>query len=125
MSGEVQRGVGGAVVKGIFSRTSIPHFVIMKTLLPFLLLAASPLFAQDKNIGVGAEPTENAEVITDGTRGMLDSKWTYWQGPRFGTSLPIKWRIVEDPVDGGTCLMTDDPAAAVGKYGVADIVSGI
>ena len=95
----------------------------MKTLLLFLLLAASPLFAQDKNIGVGAKPIENAEVIIDGTREMLDSKWTYWQGPRFGSSLPIKWRIVEDPIDGGFCLMTDDRAADGGKYGAADIVT--
>jgi hypothetical protein len=54
---------------------------------------------------------------------MLDAKWIYWQGPRFASSLPIKWKIVADPVDGGTCIMTDDPAAAGGKYGAADIVT--
>lgn len=94
----------------------------MKTIL-LLLLSATPLLAQDKNIGVGAKPVENAEVLIDGTREMLDSKWTYWQGPRFGSSLPIKWQIVEDPADGGTCLMTDDRAADGGKYGAADIVT--
>jgi hypothetical protein len=37
--------------------------------------------------------------------------------------LPIKWKIVEDPVDGGTVLMSYDPAAPKGKYGAADIVT--
>ncbi len=79
--------------------------------------------APHKNIGVGAKPTGGADVVIDGTRRTLDEKWTYWEGPRFASSLPIKWKIIEDPVDGGTCLMTDDPAAAGGKYGAADIVT--
>ena len=79
--------------------------------------------AEEKTIGVGAKPAEGAEVIIDGTRKMLDEKWTYWQGPGFKSSLPIKWKIVDDPVDKGTVLMTDDPAAAGGKYGAADIVT--
>src|SRR5258705_155314 len=57
------------------------------------------------------------------THKMLDEKWTYWEGPRFASSLPIKWQIVEDPVDTGTVLMTDDRAADGGKYGAADIVT--
>ena len=77
----------------------------------------------EENIGVGAEPVEGAEVILDGSRAMLDEKWTYWEGPRFGSSLPIKWKIVDDPVDDGTVVMTDDPAAAGGKFGAADIVT--
>src|SRR5687767_15958208 len=75
------------------------------------------------DVGVGAKPISGAEVIIDGTRKTLDEKWTYWEGPGFKSSMPIKWKIVEDPVDGGTCLMTDDPAAAGGKYGAADIVT--
>ena len=74
-------------------------------------------------VGVGARPIRGAEVLLDGSRKMLDAKWTYWQGPRFASSLPIKWKIVEDPVDPGTVVMTDDPAAAGGKYGAADIVT--
>lgn len=74
-------------------------------------------------VGVGAKPLPGAEVLFDGSRAMLDQKWTYWQGPRFSSSLPIKWKIVDDPVDDGTVLMTDDPAAAGGKYGAADIVT--
>ena len=62
-------------------------------------------------------------MLLDGSREMLDEKWTYWEGPRFSSSLPIKWRVVEDPVDGGTAIMTDDPAAANGRYGAADIVT--
>ncbi len=72
---------------------------------------------------VGDKPVEGAEVIFDGSREMLDRKWTYWEGPGFASSLPIKWKIVDDPVDKGTVLMTDDPVAAGGKYGSADIVT--
>ncbi len=75
------------------------------------------------DVGVGAAPIDGAEVIIDGTRAMLDDKWTYWKGPRFTSSLPIKWKIVEDPVDPGTVVMSDDPAAVGGKYGTADIVT--
>ena len=92
-----------------------------KTLAVFLLSVSSVFSAED--IGVGAKPIEGAEVIFDGSREMLDSKWTYWEGPRFASSLPIKWKIVEDPVDEGTVLMTDDPVAAGGKYGTADVVT--
>ena len=73
--------------------------------------------------GVGAKPIEGAEVIFDGSREMLDGKWTYWKGPGFASELPIKWKIVGDPVDKGTVVMTDYPAAAGGKYGSADIVT--
>src|SRR5262245_12455854 len=81
------------------------------------------LIAAAANVGVGAKPEPGAEMIIDGTRAMLDAKWTYWQGPRFGSSLPIKWQIVADPVDKGTVLMTDDRAADGGKYGAADIIT--
>jgi hypothetical protein len=75
------------------------------------------------DVGVGAAPIEGAEMLIDGSRDMLDEKWTYWQGPGFKSSLPIKWKIVDDPVDGGTAVMTDDPAAAGGRFGAADIVT--
>lgn len=79
--------------------------------------------ASAQNTGVGAKPVEGSEVIFDGSREMLDAKWLYWEGPRFASSLPIKWKIVGDPVDEGTVLMTDDPAGEGGKYGAADIVT--
>jgi len=76
------------------------------------------------DVGVGAKPLPGAELLFDGTRALLDEKWTYWQGPRFGSALPIKWKVVDDPVDkGGFALQTDDPAVTKGKYGVADIVT--
>ena len=74
-------------------------------------------------VGVGAKPLPGAEVIIDGTRETLDQKWTYWEGPGFKSSLPIKWKIVDDPVNEGTALMTHDPAAEGGRYGAADIVT--
>ncbi|MEK9863391.1 MAG: DUF1080 domain-containing protein, partial [Verrucomicrobiota bacterium] len=77
-------------------------------------LASSSLSA---DIGVGASPIDGADIYFDGTRAMLDQKWTYWEGPRFGSSLPIKWKIVKDPVDEGGAMITDDPAAAGGLYG--------
>ena len=89
-------------------------------LLGSTLLIASVAHAE---VGLGARPIEGAEVIFDGTRKMLDEKWTYWKGPRFSSSLPIKWKIVADPLDKGTVLMADDPAAAGGKYGTADVVT--
>jgi len=59
---------------------------------------------------MGAKPVPGAEVVFDGTRTMLDAKWTYWQGPGFSSSLPIKWQIVPDPaprsVAGASCCVT-------------------
>jgi hypothetical protein len=75
------------------------------------------------DVGVGAKPLPGAEQIIDGSRAMLDEKWTYWEGPGFKSSLPIKWKIVEDPVDKGSVVMTDDRAADGGKFGAADIVT--
>lgn len=97
----------------------------MKTISTLILGFALCLTANFANaeVGVGAKPIDGAKVFFDGSREMLDKKWTYWKGPRFGSSMPIKWKIVDDPVDGGTALMTDDPAAANGKFGAADIVT--
>ena len=86
-----------------------------------LLLTLAPLACAD--VGVKATPLPGAEVIIDGTRALLDEKWTYWEGPGFKSALPIQWKIVEDPVDKGTAVMTDDRAADGGKYGTADIVT--
>ncbi len=74
-------------------------------------------------VGVSAKPIAGAEVILDGSREMLDQKWTYWKGPRFASSLPIKWQVVDDPVDSGHTISSFDSAAAGGKFGAADIVT--
>ena len=102
----------------IFARISL----VSLSLAAVVLTGCSTVRAQQR-LGVGAKPAPGAEVIIDGTRQTLDDKWTYWTGPRFASALPIKWKIVDDPVDHGTVLMTDDPAAIGGKYGSADIVT--
>ncbi|MDA1272901.1 MAG: DUF1080 domain-containing protein [Verrucomicrobia bacterium] len=99
--------------------TSLPQLIGL-TLLGTAIVTSSTAFA---DVGVGAAPLPGGETIIDGSRKMLDEKWTYWEGPRFGSAMPIKWKIVDDPVDSGTAVMTDDPAAAGGKYGAADIVT--
>ncbi len=73
--------------------------------------------------GLGIAPPSGATVLFDGSRESLDENWTYWEGPRFASALPIKWDIVDDPVDGGPALRTYDPAADGGIYGAADIVT--
>ncbi len=97
-----------------------PFFVYTAAL---ALLTSCSTVPPRPTIGLGAKPLPGAEVIIDGTRETLDGKWTYWAGPRFASALPIKWKVVEDPVDGGTAWMTDDRAADGGKYGAADIVT--
>ena len=75
------------------------------------------------DVGVGVACPPEAELFFDGTRQMLDGKWTYWEGPRFSSALPIKWQIVADPIDDGTVMVSSDPAGAGGKYGAADLVT--
>lgn len=94
----------------------------MKKLI-FLLPILSIIMNAHAQIGVGAKPVKGAKLYFDGTRDMLDANWTYWKGPRLAATLPIKWQIVKDPVDGGNAVNTNDPAAAGGKYGSADIVT--
>ena len=98
------------------------NFIFSKPIVIAVLTAfvSYPSVAQ---VGVGVKAPKNAEVYFDGSRKMLDEKWTYWDGPRLAASLPIKWFIVNDPVDKGTVVNTNDPAAAGGKYGSADIVT--
>lgn len=86
------------------------------------LLCILPTYAQSK-VGVEAEPPADATVLFDGSREMLDKKWTYWEGPRLAASMPIKWQIEESPVGEGTVVNSNDPASAGGLYGAADIVT--
>ena len=88
----------------------------------FFVLTGFEIQSKEKT-GVGVKAPKNAEVLFDGSRKMLDEKWTYWEGPRFSSELPIKWKIVNDPVDKGTVVSSNDPAALGGKYGAADIVT--
>ena len=100
-------------MKSIFSYAALP-------LIGLTAFLTAPVCAE---VGVGAKPLPGAELILDGSRAMLDAKWTYWEGPGYASSLPVKWKIVDDPVDDGTVVMTDDPAAAGGRYGAADLVT--
>ena len=75
----------------------------------------------DYNLGL--TPPMGSEILFDGSREILDSKWSYWDGPRLIAKPPIKWKIVKDPVDVGTVLNTFDSVALGGKYGTADIVT--
>ncbi|MGA0555181.1 3-keto-disaccharide hydrolase [Larkinella sp. VNQ87] len=88
-----------------------------------LLLGCCLLNPVSAQVGVGTKPAKGAEVLFDGSRQMLDAKWTYWEGPRLAASPPIKWTIVPDPAGKGTVLNSNDPTAAGGKYGSADIVT--
>ncbi|MEQ9442659.1 MAG: DUF1080 domain-containing protein [Cyclobacteriaceae bacterium] len=99
----------------LFSLNNITLHIVF-----FWLATGTAALAQ---VGVGTEAPNDAEVLFDGTRQMLDEKWTYWNGPRLAASLPIKWEIVPDPVDDGTTVDSNDPASAGGKYGAADIVT--
>jgi len=97
---------------------------LRNTILPLTLILAFFVTSQIKaQIGVGVKSPKNAEVLFDGSREMLDSKWTYWEGPRLSAELPIKWKIVPDPVDPGMVVNSNDPSATGGKYGSADIVT--
>ncbi len=74
-------------------------------------------------VGIGAKAPFGAEVLFDGTAESLHENWIYWEGPRFAAEMPIKWEIVNDPVDNGTVMSSDDPAVVDHKYGSADIVT--
>ena len=91
-----------------------------------LLLAFAECFLVanlNAQIGVGANVPADAHLLFDGSRQSLESNWTYWEGPRFSSTHPIKWLIVKDPVDEGTVVNSNDPAAEGGLYGAADIVT--
>ncbi|MEX2595191.1 MAG: DUF1080 domain-containing protein [Anditalea sp.] len=89
----------------------------------FILLSSFLSFSVQAQIGVGAKAPDKAELLFNGSQKMLDKKWTYWDGPRLAAELPIKWEIVKDPVEKGQAVSSNDPAAAGGKYGAADIVT--
>ncbi len=84
------------------------------------LAGTMPLFSQT---GVGTKPIKGAKLVLDGTVKMLHKNWEYWEGPRFSSTMPIKWPAATDPIDGGPVISSNDPAGAGGKYGAADIVT--
>ncbi len=92
-------------------------------LLAIVILSAIAISCQKQLTGIGVKAPNDAEVLFDGSREMLDDKWIYWEGPRFSSELPIKWEVVEDPAGKGSALDSSDPTADGGKYGTADVVT--
>lgn len=90
------------------------------TFILFLVLSGAQ---GQNNVGIGASAPSGAEVLFDGSAESLHKNWEYWEGPRFAAEMPIKWEIVDDPVDAGTVVSSDDPAVVDHKYGSADIVT--
>jgi hypothetical protein len=93
------------------------HLIVVSVLTMVVVITAQA------QLGVGTKAPKGAEVLFDGSEKMLHSKWTYWNGPRLKATMPIKWKIVKDPVDKGNVVSSNDPAAAGGLYGAADIVT--
>ena len=94
---------------------------IHRPLFTALALASSLPGSVSAGVGVGASPLPGAEVIIDGTRAMLDESGLLEAGFKIRDANQVK--IVDDPVDKGTVLMTDDHAEDGGKFGAADIVT--
>jgi hypothetical protein len=95
----------------------------LKFTVSLLLLFLISTIAFGQKAGVGIKPPKGAEMFFDGSEKMLHDKWIYWNGPRLKATPPIKWKIVKDPVDKGNVVSSNDPAAAGGLYGAADIVT--
>ncbi|QJW90916.1 DUF1080 domain-containing protein [Spirosoma taeanense] len=98
-----------------------PSIVLPALLL--LVVSAGMISVSKPDVGIGVKAPKGAEVLFDGSRKTLDEKWTYWQGPRLAATLPIKWTVENDPAGSGMALNSNDPSAAGGKYGAADIVT--
>lgn len=77
----------------------------------------------DHHTGVGVKAPDGAIIMFDGSKTSLHENWEYWEGPRFAAEPPIKWKIEDDPKGDGTVMNSNDPAAAGGLYGSADIVT--
>lgn len=95
---------------------------VLAILTLYVLFVGTALLPKE-NTGVGVKAPKKAEVLFDGTEKMLHQNWKYWEGPRFKAQMPIKWKIQTDPAGKGTVVNSNDPAAAGGLYGAADIVT--
>ncbi len=105
----------------MFSKPNSEFFFQKFSFTILLLLAFS--ISGFSQTGVGVKPIKGAKLMLDGTEKMLHKNWEYWEGPRFSSSMPIKWPSATDPIDGGPVISSNDPAGAGGKYGAADIVT--
>jgi len=94
-----------------------------KTSFLFLMVVMLPFSALLAQRTAGMPPIVGAEVLFDGSKELLHKNWTYWEGPRLKAELPIKWKIVPDPAGDGMAMSSNDPSAAGGLYGAADLVT--
>jgi hypothetical protein len=101
----------------------VPKPISLLSALLFLTTSLALIPTAKEPVGVGTKAPRGADVLFDGSRKMLDEKWIYWEGPRLAATLPIKWAIEKDPAGSGTVLNSNDPAAAGGKFGAADLVT--
>ncbi|MCF2447568.1 DUF1080 domain-containing protein [Dyadobacter sp. CY345] len=99
------------------------HLNRISHIIPAVVIGLGIFTTAYAQVGVGTKPVKGAEVFMDGSKKMLDEKWIYWKGPRLKAEMPIKWTVVNDPVDKGTVINCFDPSAAGGLYGAADIVT--
>ena len=95
---------------------------IIAVLILFIFSTGAAVLPKEKT-GVGVKAPKKAEVLFDGSEKMLHENWKYWEGPRFAAQMPIKWKIQPNPTGKGTVMNSNDPAAAGGLYGAADIVT--
>jgi len=95
---------------------------IIALTISFTLFGALSSMGQEASY-LGTKAPKGGKVYLDGTAKSLHKNWKYWEGPRFAAEMPLKWPEVIDPVDGGPVISSNDPAAAGGKYGAADIVT--
>ncbi|MBN1818632.1 MAG: hypothetical protein JW828_14820, partial [Sedimentisphaerales bacterium] len=70
-----------------------------------------------KNVGLGVPPPDGADILIDGSRELLDVKWTYWEGPRLHTNHTIQkvWGGPNSGIDGGND----------GGAGITDVPGGV
>ena len=74
---------------------------VLLTVAVSLLTACNSWSLKDTAKGVGAEPDPGAVILFDGTKESLHKNWTYWEGPAFKSSLPVKWKIQKNPAGEG------------------------
>ena len=100
------------------------YFPILAThITTFFAMKKIPLQLNAQNNGVGAKAPKGAKMYFDGTAKSFTDNWQYWKGPRLKASGPLQWPLLPDPAGKGMVFSSNDPAAAGGLYGAADLVT--
>jgi len=66
---------------------------IFLTLTSITLATVLSASAADPHIGVDAKPVPGAELLMDGSRALLDAKWTYWTGRASSPACPSNGKL--------------------------------